>query len=368
MNTLRFSLRASVLLAALSPLVHADSLTVEGDLKTTGNVTVGTVSQTQNLTVTGDVAIAGILEVDGQPVVTVDQLVTYATTSQLTGYVTTTQLSSAGYLTSSGSGASLTNLNAAALSTGTISVDRLPAAVSQLGATIELNGAETTGNLDWARVAKTGSSLVDLASRNFAALQNTPTTLVGYGITDAVAKDGSGNVAVTGTLTVGGQTVATANQLTGFATTSQLSGYLATNGSGANLTNLNAAALSSGTIPSGVLPVGVTQLGNTIELGSETTGQLAWASVAKTSSTLADLETRNYTDLQNIPSTLAGHGITDAVQKNTNGDVVIAGSTTLTGAVTINGVATVNRRVAKLRVEQQGDLDMGTFTAGSTIP
>ncbi len=355
MNTLRFSLRASVLLAAVSPFLHADSLTVEGDLITTGNVTVGSASQAKTLNVLGDVTISGTLEVDGQAVVTSDQLAIYATTTQLAGYVTTAQLSSAGYLTTSGNGASLTNLNADALAAGTISIDRLPATVSQLGATIELDSEEIAGNLGWIRVNKTGSSLADLATRDFAALQSTPTTLSGYGIVDGVAKDGSGNVVISGTLTVGGEAVATANQLIGFATTSQLSGYLAANGSGAGLTDLNASALT-GTLPAGVLPAGVTQLGNTIELGAETAGQLAWASVAKTDSTLADLQSRNFTDLQNLPTTLADHGITDAVTKTPAGDVTLTGTTTLSGAVIVTGLVTT------LRVAKQGDIDMGDFT------
>ena len=41
----------------------------------------------------------------------------------------------------------------------------------------------------WAKVSKSGSSLADLATRTFASLQATPTTLAGYGITDAQPLD-----------------------------------------------------------------------------------------------------------------------------------------------------------------------------------
>lgn len=42
--------------------------------------------------------------------------------------------------------------------------------------------------IDWADVSKTGSSLAQLQTRNFSDLQNRPTTLSGYGITDAAPR------------------------------------------------------------------------------------------------------------------------------------------------------------------------------------
>jgi len=50
------------------------------------------------------------------------------------------------------------------------------------------------------------------------------------------------------------------------------------------------------------------------------------------------------------------------------GDAKFSGATTLQGPVTINDVVTINRRVAKLRIEPQGDLSMGIFKAGEDIP
>jgi hypothetical protein len=131
---------------------------------------------------------------------------------------------------------------------------------------------------------------------------------------------------------------------------------LSTNGSGAGLTNLNASALVTGTVPAAVLPADVTRLGPTIELNTdETTGDLAWARVNKTGATLADLPTRDFSDLQNKPATLAGYGITDAVQKTTAGDVAVTGTTTLHGNVTVKSV---------LRIPPAGDLPMGDFDSG----
>ncbi len=301
----------------------------------------------------GDVVVTGALTVGDRPVVTVDQLSVLAKTVDLTNY----QLSA-------GSAAGLTDLNASELATGIVPAGRLPATVTQLGETVELEGAETTGNLTWSRVDKTGSNLTELTTRNFGDLQSIPTTLLGYGITDGVAKDGSGNVTiggdvtVGGALTLGGNPVATTDLLTGYATTSQIIGLQSSTGSGANLTDLNASELASGTVPGARLATVVTQLGETIELDSaETTGDLAWIRVSKTGSSLADLANHDFATLSNIPTDLAGHGITDAVQKTPAGDVVISGTTTLEGAVTVNGLVT------KLRVVQQGDLSMGEFTA-----
>ncbi len=113
----------------------------------------------------GDVAVSGALTVNGLPIATANQL--------------------APYQLSTGSGAGLTQLNAGALATGVVDVARLPATVTRLGASIELP-SETTGNLDWTRVA------------------SRPTTLGGYGITNAVEKAADGGVALFGTLTIDG--------------------------------------------------------------------------------------------------------------------------------------------------------------------
>ena len=62
---------------------------------------------------------------------------------------------------------------------------------AQSGSTITLASGSTftapANLLDWAAVNKSGSSLSDLATRPWSALTGTPTTLAGYGITDAYA-------------------------------------------------------------------------------------------------------------------------------------------------------------------------------------
>ena len=173
---------------------------------------------------------------------------------------------------------------------------------------------------------------------------------VGIGTSLPTAKlEVVGDAKVSGALTVGGNPVVTSNQL---------AGYVTLTGSASGLSDLNASALTNGTVPGERLPSDVTRLGADIDLasGTETSGSLEWSRVNKTSSSLADLPSRVFADLQNKPTTLAGYGITDAVQQNASGDVVIAGTTTLQGDVTVNGLVT------QLRVAPQGDIGMGSFT------
>jgi hypothetical protein len=219
---------------------------------------------------------------------------------------------------------------------------------------IDFERFDTTGPTTGLTFGTLGGDVLTIRSSGTTDAGN-----VGIGTTSPTSKlDVVGDAKVSGTLTVGGQLVATVNQLSSYATTSQLATCQPAFGSGAGLTNLNASALATGTIPTMVLPADITRLGATVELNTgEATGDLAWARVDKTGSSLADLPAREFADLQNKPTTLAGYGITDAVQKNPNGDVVVAGTTTLQGNVTVNGMVT------KLHVAQQGDLDMGEFTA-----
>lgn len=106
---------------------------------------------------------------------------------------------------------------------------------------------------------------------------------------------------------------------------------------------LNAANITSGQLPASVLPSTVSQLGATVELNSaEVTGQLAWSQVAKTGSSLADLGSRAFSDLQGRPTTQAGYGITDGISVARN---------------------TAQRITTAIRIEPQGDISMGEFTA-----
>lgn len=182
----------------------------------------------------------------------------------------------------------------------------------------------------------------------------------------AITLNPAGTSVFTNGLTVSGQSVVTTNQLSSYATSAQVTTalvpYLLSSGSAASLVDLNASALASGTIPDARLSSNVTLLGSIIALADETTGNLAWTRVDKTGSSLVNLTTRNFSDLQSIPTSVDGYGITDAVKKSSSGNVEVTGISTLQGDVTINGTVIVNGLVTKLRVAQQGDLDMGGFT------
>jgi hypothetical protein len=160
----------------------------------------------------------------------------------------------------------------------------------------------------------------------------------------------TGNVSVSGTLTVAGNAVATVNQLTGYATTASLAPYQLSAGNGSALTNLNASALASGTVDVARLPSTVTQLGNSIDLNTtEVAGSLPWAKINAT------------------PTTTTGYGITDAVTKDTSGNVAISGNTTLQGIVVAqNDIKVRNRKV--IRINAAGDIPMLGYAAPGDEP
>jgi len=107
------------------------------------------------------------------------------------------------------------------------------------------------------------------------------------------AKQPAGNylTALTGDVTATGPGSAAATIANAAVTAAKLASNAArdnlTGGSGT--LNLSAFTLT--------LPSDVTRLGSSIDLGSEVTGTLPWASVSKTGSSLADLATRSATDL-----------------------------------------------------------------------
>jgi hypothetical protein len=228
-----------------------------------GNVGIGTNAPTEKLDVTGNAKISGTLVVAGKTLATTEQLASYSTTAQVT-----TQL--APYQLSTGSGAGLTALNATQITTGTMPIARIAAASvtndklttnplaranhtgtqawSTLTATPKtlagygitdaltatgsgasltaLNATQiTTGTLPIARIAAasvTNDKLTTnpLARANhtgtqaWSTLTATPTTVAGYGITDAVKKSSTGDVAVAGATTLtGAVTIKTALRL-----------------------------------------------------------------------------------------------------------------------------------------------------------
>lgn len=92
----------------------------------------------------------------------------------------------------------------------------------------------------------------------------------------------------------GNQTITLSGAITGSGATSIVTS-LAANAARDNLTGGSGALdLSTFTL---TLPSDVTRLGSSIDLGSEVTGTLPWASVSKTGSSLADLTTRSAGDL-----------------------------------------------------------------------
>jgi len=99
-----------------------------------GVFTPGSASPAITLNPAGTSVFTNGLTVSGQAVATVDQLVAYATTAQLSAYATSAQVASqlAAYQLASGSGASLTNLNASALTSGTVPTSALPSSVVQM--------------------------------------------------------------------------------------------------------------------------------------------------------------------------------------------------------------------------------------------
>ncbi|MCH9717755.1 MAG: hypothetical protein K0U52_11830, partial [Gammaproteobacteria bacterium] len=114
-----------------------------------------------------------------------------------------------------------------------------------------------------------------------------------------------------------------------------------------------------------------------------------WAQINKTTSSLADITTRNFSDLQNIPTTLSGYGITNAYTKTeTDGKYLLNTTDTFTGTLTLvsldpntdliftdssgsgtfkyNGASDLFTAAANLDIG--GSLDVtGTVTADTTI-
>ena len=155
--------------------------------------------------------------------------------------------------------------------------------------TISING---TNNVTWASVNKTGSSLADLATRSAGAL-NSGTLGLAYGGTGS---DFSGT---------GG-----ASQ---FVKQSTLGG-----------------ALTVGTISDADVPDNITISG---------TGNITWASVNKTGSSLADLATRSAGALNSGTLGLAYGGTGSDFSSTGGGASQFVKQTTLGGALTVGGIA-----------------------------
>ena len=155
-------------------------------------------------------------------------------------------------------GSALTNLNASNLASGTVADARLSANVSLLGSAID--STEITNDsivnadisaaaaIDWTKLNKTGSSLVDLTTRSAGDLS-------------------SGTLAdarLSTNVTLQGNTFNGASQLVQLT-----AGGILPVLSGANLTSLNASSLASGTVADARLSSNVTVQGNTFNGASQ---------------------------------------------------------------------------------------------------
>lgn len=129
----------------------------------------------------GDTAIYGNLAVSGNITNPIFTGTVQLPADVIIGENTVTFPSGTGTLVTAAGTQTLTNKSIDATQlTGTVPASRLPA--------IDLaSSTASTGNLAWNRVNKTGASLADLPTREFGALQNKPTTIAGYGISDALA-------------------------------------------------------------------------------------------------------------------------------------------------------------------------------------
>ena len=335
--------------------------------------------------------------------VTADQLTSYATTAQvatqLVPYATSAQVSNqlAGYTTpaqvttqlapyqlSSGSGASLTTLNASALTTGTLPVARIAAASLPLATldTDPLARANHTGAQAW------------------STLTATPTTLAGYGITDAVQVRNDGKVGigtttptekleVNGNIKLSGQIITPNGVLnlptsTGTFLTNTASGDFSTaiggwtTASGMNSTAMGVAN-SAGGMCSTAMGISTTANGMySTAMGAVTTANGMYSTAMgcyTTAQTMCSVVLGQYNVLQGdawqwVPTDdlfVIGNG-TDADNPSNafvvkkNGDTIVSGAATVQGPTTLQGDVTVK---TVLRLPPSGDLGMGAFTAGT---
>jgi hypothetical protein len=228
------------------------------------------------LAVNGDVSIAGILSLSPEAISNLAATLTNKITLQSTfpgspqaGNANITGTLGAGAFV--GNGARLTNLNASALTTGTVDDARLSANVTRLGQSISLSSLQGNvvssinglvnngGNLDIVggtnvTVSASGTAITISSVGGGSGIG---TITVGSGLTGG-GSGSSVNIDLDGAIaTLQGNTFNNANQLV------QLNGsgaLPAVNGS--LLTNLNASALTSGTLADARLSANVTVQGN----------------------------------------------------------------------------------------------------------
>lgn len=180
-----------------------------------------------------------------------------------------------------GNGANLSNLNASAVTSGTLSIDRLDPSVTRLGQTIPLTALQSTvlstlngigGNTD-RNVDIVGSGNI-VVTTDADTNQIVLSSLAGGGdITGVIAGTGLtggglvGDVTLnidTGTVTVQGNTFNGVDQLVKLNGAGELPVISAT-----NLTNLNASNVTTGSLSDTRLSANVTLQGNTFNLANK---------------------------------------------------------------------------------------------------
>lgn len=178
-----------------------------------------------------------------------------------------------------GNGSNLSNLNASALTSGTVSNDRLDPTITRLGQVIPIS-ALSTGVVTTLNGVSSNAGNIDIEGQGGLSVTTDPTnnkiiltSSSGGDVTGVIAGTGltggglSGDVTLnvdTGVVTVQGNTFNGINQLVKLNGAGELPVLSAT-----NLTNLNASNINTGSLNDSRLSSNVTLQGNTFNLASK---------------------------------------------------------------------------------------------------
>ena len=221
------------------------------------------------------------------------------------------------------------------------------------GTTVDFTGATITGT----------SFLTSVPAQTFASLTSKPTTIAGYGITDAVSTASpafTGAVDFTGTTsvdftgsTVSGLTVTETDPVVGAITgivKADGSGNISAAVAGTDYSTFDGAFSSLSGTPTTLAGYGITDAASlnnmaptgavdftgatTIDFNTVTINNLEFADISAKPTTIAgygitDAFDGAFASLTGKPTTLAGYGITDGLQLGTSSTTALAGDTAL---------------------------------------